>query len=74
MIITDKFVAPRSGEKFSVEIRTDAINATVCLTNETDMTVVEFSRANLISFIRMLDLTLMETPLDAVEIRKGDVE
>lgn len=73
MLVRRKFVEPRSGAALTITITTDSIVANVGIEDDKGVLVdVELSRASLVTLINMLQLTLFETPLDAVI--KKDVE
>lgn len=67
MYINHNFIGPKDGKKFTVEVSTDAIVVNLVVSNKTDSVAVELSRANLCTLAHMLELTLIETPLDVKE-------
>lgn len=72
MLVSRKFVEPRSGASLTITVTTDAIVANMAIVDDNSVLVdVELSRANLVTLINMLQLTLFETPLDAV-IKKDE--
>lgn len=69
MLVSDEFIDPTNGDRIYVSFNTDGITVRVRVSQGEQIVDFNISRSNIISLCHMVEMIVLETPLDRVEIQ-----